>query len=93
MRQAGSGDATGRAVRALAAGPRSTAWSYARHIPPFILIYLGGNALGLATVLLWPHIGPYSTILLIAPYMLRHAAHHLRRNRRIGAHRRVKALP
>ncbi|MEV5887850.1 hypothetical protein [Nonomuraea fuscirosea] len=60
---------------------------------PFILIYLGANLLGLASVLLWPYIGPYATILLIAPYIVRHAAHHFGRDRRIGVHRRVKALP
>lgn len=76
----------------LAAGPRSTAWSYERYMP-FILIYLGGNVLGLAMVLLWPYIGPYSAILLIAPYVVRHVARHLRRDRGIGVHRRVKALP
>ncbi|MET8986964.1 hypothetical protein ABZW49_16075 [Nonomuraea wenchangensis] len=77
----------------LAAGPGLTIWTCARHMSPFMLIYLGGNALSLATVLLWPHIGPYSTTLLIAPYMVRYAVHHLHRDRRIGTHRRVKTLP
>lgn len=73
----------------LAAGPGSAAFFYSRRMPIFILIFLGCNALGLVTVCLWSYIGPYSAVLLLAPYVARHAVRRLRMDRRIGAHRRV----